>query len=235
MKYEIVTERRRVGRGSSRRFEDRPVGALTEGAPIIPGAHVWKDYAEFFGEFFDSDMALMGEARDRWRKDCSEYRSKRRFDMRLQARTRAAHCHKAEWLRGRRDHTGKSCLFFPMMVHGRPTSVKYNYKTMLAAKAMLTMTSGLPTCPKRKFALHTCGNGHMSCVNPDHLYWGSMKDNAIDAALHNDRSKSVFDVDPGVIVEIAQSGKLVKVLARQTGVPPSVIDGVKSGRLFSLL
>lgn len=31
---------------------------------------------------------------------------------------------------------------------------------------------------------HSCGNGHLGCVNPRHLYWGTRADNVRDAINH---------------------------------------------------
>jgi hypothetical protein len=33
-------------------------------------------------------------------------------------------------------------------------------------------------------ALHSCGKGHIGCINPWHLRWGSKKDNVYDAMEH---------------------------------------------------
>ena len=31
---------------------------------------------------------------------------------------------------------------------------------------------------------HSCGNGHLGCINPKHLYWGTRADNVRDAINH---------------------------------------------------
>lgn len=37
---------------------------------------------------------------------------------------------------------------------------------------------------KKHEVCHTCGNGHLGCVNPKHLYWGTRYDNVRDAMKH---------------------------------------------------
>lgn len=44
----------------------------------------------------------------------------------------------------------------------------------------LTRFKGPPTNPNKAWALHHCDNRR--CVNPDHLYWGDIKDNMRDCA-----------------------------------------------------
>lgn len=34
------------------------------------------------------------------------------------------------------------------------------------------------------YALHNCGNGHLGCVNPKHIYWGTQKQNFADSIRH---------------------------------------------------
>jgi len=48
-------------------------------------------------------------------------------------------------------------------------------------------------CP---FAHHSCGNGHLGCVNPKHLYWGDASQNAKDAAKHKSEGKQEIKQAP---------------------------------------
>lgn len=38
--------------------------------------------------------------------------------------------------------------------------------------------------------LHSCGNGHLGCVNPEHLYQGVVQDNALDRIKYGRSKKS---------------------------------------------
>lgn len=40
-------------------------------------------------------------------------------------------------------------------------------------------------------AAHSCGNGHLGCVNPRHLRWASRKENMADQYLHETRIRGV--------------------------------------------
>lgn len=61
--------------------------------------------------------------------------------------------------------------------------VKINGKSMNADVAILTAAKGDKPTSKHE-CCHTCGNGHLGCVNPDHLYWGTRKENVADAIRH---------------------------------------------------
>lgn len=88
------------------------------------------------------------------------------------------------WLKSFLDYDGDECLLFPFRTAACPRgTVTYNFKTMPAHRAMCLMRYKLPADPKA-WALHKCGNGHLGCVNPNHLYWGDRSDNAKDAHRH---------------------------------------------------
>lgn len=82
-----------------------------------------------------------------------------------------------------RSHRSAECLFVPGAITGRPSRVTYLGKGMTASRYMTLLTHGTP---KNAGAVsrHLCGNGHLSCVNPEHLVWGSEADNRADAAKH---------------------------------------------------
>lgn len=93
------------------------------------------------------------------------------------------------WLNLFRDYDGDECLLFPLRTASSPRGkVTYNFKCMEAHRAMCLMVHKLP--PKDKpMALHRCGNGHLGCVNPKHLYWGDQSDNNRDAHRHAKEGK----------------------------------------------
>lgn len=101
-----------------------------------------------------------------------------------------AHDHRAEWMIERRIHDGHACLFLPQANAGFPANVRFNFRRMVASRAMCILAHGLPPSPKH-MAIHSCGNGHLSCVNPKHLRWGTGKDNIQDAIRHRTMNGSV--------------------------------------------
>ena len=94
-----------------------------------------------------------------------------------------------EWLKWFADYKGEACLLFPFRTNTTPRGVvTFNYKAMPAHRAMCLMVHKLPPDGK-PMALHRCGNGHLGCVNGNHLYWGDASDNTKDAHRHRKEGK----------------------------------------------
>lgn len=103
------------------------------------------------------------------------------------------------WLECFRAIKGDRCVLFPFRTAYHPRgTVTYNFRKMEAHRAMCLMVHKLP--PEGKtMALHSCGNGHIGCVNPNHLYWGDVSDNGKDARRHRAQGKPIVD-DSGSFV-----------------------------------
>lgn len=89
------------------------------------------------------------------------------------------------WLRLFADYEGDKCLLFPFRTASTPRGVvAFNFKAMPAHRAMCLHVHKLPKDDTKTMVLHSCGNGHLGCVNPRHLYWGDQSDNNADARRH---------------------------------------------------
>lgn len=80
-------------------------------------------------------------------------------------------------------HKGNDCLLWPYA----KTNEGYGHVTIrnrsfLAHRVVLSAWRRQPD--KRAVAAHLCGNGHLGCVNPQHLSWTSQKDNLAHRELH---------------------------------------------------
>ena len=93
------------------------------------------------------------------------------------------------WIKLFSEYQGDECIVFPFSTPASPRGfVTFNFKQMEAHRAMCLMVNKLPPEPKM-MALHKCGNGHLGCVTPKHLYWGDGSDNAKDAYRHKVEGK----------------------------------------------
>lgn len=85
-------------------------------------------------------------------------------------------------------------------------------------------------------ALHSCGNGHLGCVNPKHLRWGTYSDNYQDSVDHgtailgekNPKSK-LSEVQAREILAL-KGIETQAALAKRYGVNASCISMIQSGK-----
>lgn len=136
------------------------------------------------------------------------------------------HKYRLDWLDDHKDFDGAECLLFPGAMIGRPVRVSYNFKEMAAARAMLLKTQGLPKNAK-SHAAHKCGNGHLSCVNPAHLYWATPSQNAQDRAIHDDSDITKYEVDEDKAARIKASGDMDSVVAHNEGLPVALVKEIR--------
>lgn len=90
---------------------------------------------------------------------------------------------KKEFVERMRSAKAAECIFVPNSVKGHVAKVVFCGKTISAARYMALMTHGTPK-HEDAVARHSCGNGHLSCINPAHIEWGSEADNIADANKH---------------------------------------------------
>ncbi len=97
-----------------------------------------------------------------------------------------------DFVESHRRHDGRDCLCVPAAIKGVPASVSHCGKKISAAKYMLLLTQGTPKSGGM-VTRHLCGNGHLSCVNPNHLVWGTPGDNISDMVKHWHAGDNVQD------------------------------------------
>ncbi len=81
----------------------------------------------------------------------------------------------------KRDDTDE-CILWPFG-HGGYGAVKVDGKTWAANRYVCFLAHGEPSSAKLH-AAHSCGNGHLGCVNPRHLRWASPSENQFDREMH---------------------------------------------------
>lgn len=81
-------------------------------------------------------------------------------------------------------YQGENCLTWPFSTraHGYG-QIAYQGKNWVASRLVCEMAQGSPPEPSYQ-AAHSCGNGHLGCVNPNHISWKTPKDNLADKAIH---------------------------------------------------
>lgn len=92
--------------------------------------------------------------------------------------------HGAEWILAHVDHAGDDCLEWPFAKyrHGRG-HVMFDGKHRETARLMCELRNGPPPRLGMQCA-HSCGKGHLGCVNPKHLRWATRAENEHDKIAH---------------------------------------------------
>lgn len=97
-----------------------------------------------------------------------------------------------EFVEDSRKFDGHDCLFVPGAQKGVPAKITRFGKQMSAARYMCLLTHGTPPT-EGMVVRHLCGCGHLSCVNPRHLVWGTQGDNIADANKHRSAGDNIQD------------------------------------------
>lgn len=88
------------------------------------------------------------------------------------------------WLERHKDFEGDDCLIWPFSrrAHGYGVLNLGEIRTG-AHRHMCFLAHGKPSSSDL-MAAHSCGNGHLGCVNPRHLRWATAKENHKDMVKH---------------------------------------------------
>lgn len=99
-----------------------------------------------------------------------------------------------------------------------------------------------PKSEEKPVCRHLCGNGHLGCFNPNHLTWGTYKENTQDSILHEtvhrgERHQNVKlkEADILEIYRRAHSGEDQRDIAASFGITQPTVSAIKLGRTWSWL
>jgi hypothetical protein len=89
-----------------------------------------------------------------------------------------------DWLLRNVGHVGDDCLIWPYSRdrHGYG-QIGVKGKVQRTHRVMCGLAHGAPPSPDCH-AAHSCGNGHLGCVNPKHLFWATPSQNQYDRREH---------------------------------------------------
>jgi hypothetical protein len=88
------------------------------------------------------------------------------------------------WLREHSSHEALDCLEWPFSRDAAGYGgVSVDGVDTRAHRVMCEMVNGPAPSPWHEVA-HSCGNGHLGCVHPQHLRWATRAENAADKEAH---------------------------------------------------
>lgn len=128
-----------------------------------------------------------------------------------------------QWLLDNSSYDGDECLRWPF-AKGKEGYGAFNGKFGRSAhREMCAIVNGPPPEGKKLVAAHSCGNGHLGCVNPKHLRWDSFTENSRDVVRHRGGKMKINEDDVREIRklrnEITQEniGKIFGISRRTVG------------------
>ena len=134
------------------------------------------------------------------------------------------------WLKERAGHQSDDCLLWPFSKNTQGYGqLGYRGQYLRAHRLMCEFINGPPPAPDYH-AAHTCGNGHMGCVNPRHLQWKTALENRLDANAHGTGNASAARrLTIEQVAEIKASNDSLRKLAAKYGVSFATIGKIKRG------
>lgn len=138
-----------------------------------------------------------------------------------------------QWIKDHLDYPHEYCLIWPFgrdKVSGRG-SLQFEGRSQYAHRVMCRLAKGEPPTPEHE-AAHSCGNGHLACVNPNHLGWKTVSENHLDTSQHGRRSYGERVLNDEMVAEIRalQGKEKQKDVAARYGVSAPTISHIWYGR-----
>ena len=87
------------------------------------------------------------------------------------------------WLLAHVSYTGFSCLTWPFGIHpikGYPTQIWVAKDRQRPTRIMCELAHGPAPTPEHH-AAHSCHNGRMGCIHPQHLHWATNAENKAES------------------------------------------------------
>lgn len=140
------------------------------------------------------------------------------------------------WLQAHAGYDAPECLIWPFGLNsGGRGSVVFGGKTTLAHRVMCILAHGHPPSTSHE-AAHSCGNGHLACVNPNHLRWATRSENMADRVLHGTATRGersgrvkITDAEAAEILSLLSTWRNKDIAARY-GIDQSYVSQIRHGK-----
>lgn len=132
---------------------------------------------------------------------------------------------------------GDECLIWPFSRGGNGYGqLTIDGETRTVSRLACEETYGPAPTSKHESA-HSCGGGHLGCVNPKHLRWATRSENQGDRVRHGTDSRgeksATAKLSEGDVKEIIASTLNIAELSERFGVSQSQISRVRNGQQWA--
>lgn len=131
------------------------------------------------------------------------------------------------------------CLIWPFGVNEFGYAMSGKHRRMY--REMCQAVNGPPPSAEHE-AAHECGNGHLGCINPNHLSWKTHQQNADDRVAHGRQHRGTLTPNSKLtevaVLEIRKSKPHTKetaLLAEKFGICTQQVNAVRSRRAWAWL
>ena len=146
------------------------------------------------------------------------------------------------WIKENLTPETEGCIFWPF---GRFAdgygAVELGGKKQRVHRYICAAVHGAPP-PGKIDAAHSCGNGHLGCVNSRHLRWATRRENIADAVSHGSwpmgergSQAKLTNEQAALILSLRGSGRLQKDVAREFGVSRELIGRIWRRQVWAWL
>ena len=119
------------------------------------------------------------------------------------------------------------CIFWPFPWHpnARP-SARIDGRYQVCSRWICKQVHGAPPTPKHE-AAHSCGNGHLGCLNPKLLRWATRTENQIERCKHGRANfrKHSEQIAYEIKKRLADNEKQISI-SRSLNVPYSLVNAI---------
>lgn len=135
---------------------------------------------------------------------------------------------------------GDECLIWPFGRTNGYGQIKRDGRTRLVHRILCEDAYGPPPTPEHQ-AAHSCGKGHLGCVNKHHLSWKTPKENQADRIIHGTHSRGENNAVAKLTEDQAReiiglTGHLSrKQIAEKFGVSAQNISSIQTGKAWAWL
>lgn len=139
---------------------------------------------------------------------------------------RAGNRSKQRWIEAHVSYDGDDCIAWPY------STGNYGYGDI---RTMCRLAHGEPPTPHHQ-AAHSCGNGHLGCMNPKHLRWATRKENQADMVAHGRSQRGSVNYHAKLteqdVREIRRllSSMTQAAIAKKYGIDPSTVSDIHRGK-----
>lgn len=139
-------------------------------------------------------------------------------------------------------YEGSDCLAWPFSSYSTGYGrIGLNGKRVVVSREVCRIIHGDPPAGNYD-AAHSCGNGHLGCVNPNHLSWKTRSENHADKVMHDTHRRGVRSNLAKIDEETARAAKNLlsegftrRQVMERLGITRGIIDGIASGNSWNWL